>query len=106
MKKLLAAIRRWYDDVLVLIVTAFGVFVNGIMPSLLAVQKGSAAKLPEVSMARLVTAGIIALVIMLLEAAKAGGGADAKAGRQKPVNLATRLALGFSIGYTLTGLTG
>lgn len=103
--KLWTAVKRWYDDILVFLFTGLGVFVNGIMPGLLAVQSGADTAL-HVAPARIVTAGILSMVLILLETARSGNGDAAKAGKQKPVNMAFRLALGFFAGYTMTGLTG
>jgi hypothetical protein len=103
--KLWTVIKRWYDDVLVVLFTGLGVFANGILPDLMRVQRGEAETL-TVAPARIVTAGVLAGVLILLESARGGGGEDAKAGKQKPVNLGFRIALGFFAGYTLTGLTG
>lgn len=105
MGKAWAAVKRWYDDVLVVVFTGAGVFVNGILPDLMAVQRGESASL-AIAPVRIITAGILAGVLILLESARGGNGDAAKAGKQKPVNLGFRLALGFFAGYTLTGLTG
>jgi hypothetical protein len=95
-------LKRIYDDVLVYLFTAGGVFLNGILPWLLAVQRGEAQEFPEVKLARLVTSGVLAGVVMLLEA-KSNGHGD---GKKMPIPLTRRLVLGFSLGYMLTGLMG
>ena len=93
-------LKHIYDDVLVYIFTAAGVFLNGFLPYLLAVQAGQADQLPAVTIARIVTAGVLAMIVMLLEARSNGHGD----GKKMPIPLARRLALGFSLGYALTGI--
>lgn len=99
---ILKLLRAIYDDVLVYLFTAIGVFFNGVAPYLLAVQRGESEHLPPVSIARVVTAGVLALIVMLLEARSNGHGE----GKRQPIPLARRLVLGFSLGYALTGIMG
>jgi hypothetical protein len=104
MGKVWTTIKRWYDDLLVILFTAIGVFVNGILPDLMAVQRGLAHDL-SIDPARIITAAVLSGVLILLEMARGGNDAEAKAGKQKPVNLGFRIAFAFFSGYSLTGLT-
>ena len=103
--KLIRWIRRNYDDGLVFLASVLGVFAKGITPALWAIQNGTATSL-DVAWARLIPAFALTLVGVFLEAAKGGTSEAASLGKKKPVNLVTRVALGFTAGYTLTGLSG